>query len=169
MELMILSKECVKDQINSIGYHTKMHDTTLQIQGKKVDLKCNMYVGFIYCRSTPSNEDIQFLNDMFADCKILLGDFNLSHRIKSEQRKLQTVCGDSRESILNEVTRAISNNQIDYVIVDKVLKSQCFASSYYNFISDHKSITLRIGLNLNKLSEETLKNHFKFKGEKSFG
>ena len=107
---MILSKEYVNDQIISISYHTKMLDNTLQIQGIKVNLKGNMYVGFIYCRSTPSNEDIQFLNDMFADCKILLEDFNLSHRIKSEQRKVQKVCGESRENILNEVTRAISNN-----------------------------------------------------------
>ena len=63
-----------------------MHDQKLQIQGIKVNLKCDMCIGFIYCRSTPTNEDVEFLSNLFADCHILLGDFNLSHRIKSGTR-----------------------------------------------------------------------------------
>ena len=41
------------------------------------------------------------------------------------------------------------------------LVGNCFATSYYNFISDHKSIALRIGVNGNKLSKSTMeKLHF---------
>ena len=109
---MLLSKECSKEKIESISYLTEMHDKRLQIEGIKVYLKTNMCIGFIYCRSTPNNEDVKFFNKVFVDCNVLLGDFNLSHRIESEKKKLHEICGDSRVSILNEITRATSNNNL---------------------------------------------------------
>ena len=84
-----------------------------------------------------------------------MGDLNLSHRVSKDRLKLEKICGHSKKSILNEITRTVSNNQLDYVLVQSGLKEHCFASSFYNFVSDHRSITLRIGLNGNQLSKQT--------------
>ena len=51
---------------------------------------------------------------------------------------------------LKEITRSISNNQQDYILIEACLLSICFATSFNKFISDHKTITLRIGLNENQ-------------------
>ena len=85
-----------------------------------------------------------------------MDDLNLSNRVKSQKTKLRTNCGDCKFSAPNEITRAISNNQLDYVIVEEQFKDYIFSTSYYNFISDHKSITLRIGLSENSLRPEIL-------------
>ena len=81
-----------------------------------------------------------------------MGDLNQSHRIEEHRQKLKELCKDSRESILHEITRSISNNQLDYVLTNAKVKENCFTTSFYNFISDHKSITIRIGLFGNTLS-----------------
>ena len=56
--------------------------------------------------------------------------------------------------ILNEITRAISNNQLDYILVDETLRERSYVTSFNNFISDHKSITARIGLEDNLFTKE---------------
>ena len=85
-----------------------------------------------------------------------MGDLNLSHQVKDQKSKLTVLCDDSKVSTLNEITRSLSNNQLDYVLVEKWLEGQTFSTSFYNFISDHKTITLRIGLDNNKLKEEII-------------
>ena len=84
-----------------------------------------------------------------------MGDFNLSHRIDNHQKKLDKLCNNVKESVLKEITRSISNNQLDYVLVNSVLKEYCYSTSFYNFISDHKAIVLRMGLDDNKISKGT--------------
>ena len=86
-----------------------------------------------------------------------MGDFNPSHRIEDNKRKLKKLCETSKMSVLNEITRAISNIQLDYVLVTEVLTNHCFTTFYYNFISDHKSIAIRIGLDGNTLKDELIK------------
>ena len=81
-----------------------------------------------------------------------MGDFNLSHRIAKDQEKVKDLCQTSKVSALNEITRSISNNQLDYILMDMILRSITFVTSYNNFISDHNSITARIGLNGNQFT-----------------
>ena len=57
---------------------------------------------------------------------------------------------------LQEHTRVMSNNQLDHILADLSFKEKCFATSYYNFISDHKTITLRVTMN-SKFTDEILK------------
>ena len=64
------------------------------------------------------------------------------------------LCHDSKVSVLNEITRSISYNQLDYVFMSKSLTSRSFVTSFHNFISDHKSITARIGMEGNSLTDE---------------
>ena len=94
------------------------------------------------------------IKNYFCQCNIILGDFNLSHRIKSDQEKLAHMCGSSKVNILSEITRSISRNQLDYILVDKDVVQNSYATSFNNFISDHKSITVRIGLEQNEFKKD---------------
>ena len=147
--------------ISLITNHTANRNDSLQIQGLVVQLKSGISLGFLYCRTTPTNSEIDYINRVYGCCEVMMGDFNLSHRNEEHKGKLKKLCENSKVSMLDEITRAISNNQLDYVIIDEVLKSHCFSTSYFNFISDHKTITLRIGLEGNTLKNEVLqKLHF---------
>ena len=59
------------------------------------------------------------------------------------------------------ITREASNNQPDHILVDKNFEETCFATSFFNFISDHNSIVVRLGGLSNEFTSETLKKfHF---------
>ena len=58
-------------------------------------------------------------------------------------------------------------------MVDEVLKPICFATSFNNFISDHKSVTVRIGLYGNQITDEvkaklTFDREFHLKAKENF-
>ena len=152
--LLISKKSKYQDQIQSLTIQTLKRDENLQIQGLIVRLLNDLKIGFIYCRSTPTHQEINAINKAFDECHILTGDFNLSHRIAGDKEKLTNLCQTRRKSVLNEITRSQSNNQLDYVLVDAILKQFCFATSFNNFISDHKSVTARIGLYGNQITDE---------------
>ena len=83
-----------------------------------------------------------------------LGDSNLSHRINDEHEKVKKICGSRRISLLNEITCSKSDNQLDYIIVEENMEKNCYATSFTNFISDHKTITVRISLGSRTLLKE---------------
>ena len=85
---------------------------------------------------------------------MILGDLNLSHRHEEDQEKIKVLCDEGRVSALTEITRAASNNQLDYILINKILSRSCFVTAYNNFISDHKAITLRINLNKNPILDK---------------
>ena len=155
MGLMLLSSRNSKfnGQV-SITHQTAQRDGSLQIEGLILRLKTNLKIGFVYCRSSPTNPEIKAINKYFEECNILMGDFNLSHRVKQDQEKVTKLCQESKFSALNEITRAISNNQLDYILVDETLRERSYVTSFNNFISDHKSITARIGLEDNLFTKE---------------
>ena len=84
---------------------------------------------------------------------MLMGDFNWSHRIPEDQEKIKTLCQTTKESVLHEITRSLSENQLDYILLENSLKEVSFATSFNNFVSDHKAIAVRIGLDGNKFTE----------------
>ena len=155
MGLLLMSSKGTLNQIVNISHHSIVDEGSLQIQGLKVRLASNTSVGAIYCRRTPTTNDIQKINEVFGDCDILMGDFNLSHRIDNHQKKLKKLCDYGKQSTLKEITRSISNNQLDYVLVKTELIDKCYSTSFYNFISDHKAVALRMGLEDNNLLENT--------------
>ena len=55
--------------------------------------------------------------------------------------------------MLHEITRSLSENQLDYILLENSLKEVSFATSFNNFVSDHKAIAVRIGLDGNKFTE----------------
>jgi hypothetical protein len=156
MGLMILSKKTSSliGQIQSITHQTLKRESLLQIQGLILRMTNSLKFGFLYCRSTPNNPEIKAIKKYFAECCVLMGDLNLSHRIDGDKLKIITLCGEDKFSALAEITRSISNNQLEYILLHKKHEEYFFATSFHNFISDHKSITVRLGLNGNKLTNE---------------
>ena len=166
MGLMLLAgknSETYKN-IKSVTYQKAKRKNTLQIQGLIVKFSVSLNVGFIYCRSTPSNSEVQSICENFLECNILMGDFNLSHRNKEDLQKVSKLCHPNKVNVLNEITRPLSNNQLDYIFVDKVINEHIFVTSYNNFISDHKSVIFRIGLDKNKITKE-MKGRINFDSE----
>ena len=156
MGLMILTsmKSTVLDQFKSVTHLPAMRNNKLQIQGLIIRLKIGLKFGFIYCRSGPNNSEIKAIRKYFNECTFLMGDFNLSHRVKEDQKKINEICQSTKVSFLKEITRTISNNQLDYILIDEKFTEICFVTSYNNFISDHNSTVLRVGLNDNEFTEE---------------
>ena len=153
MGLMVLSNfnSSISNKISNLNHQVVKRDGHLQIQGLIIKLTDELSLGFVYCRSSPSNAEIKAMNKYFNQCTTVMGDFNLSHRHEKDQEKLKALCQDGKFSALNEITRAISNNQLDYILVKNALKIFCFATSFHNFISDHKAIVLRFNLDGNEI------------------
>ena len=152
--LLFSKKSGYCNQLLSLTIQTLKRADSLQIQGLIVRMMNGLKLGFIYCRSTPTEQEIRAINKSFCECNIIMGDFNLSHRINADKEKLKSLCQNDKVSILREITRSQSNNQLDYILVEAILKPISFCTSFNNFISDHKSITVRIGLDGAQISEE---------------
>ena len=69
----------------TITYQTAKRDGNIQIEGMVVKLECDIQFGFVYCRSTPTSSDIRTITKCFGECNVLMGDLNLSQRIKADQ------------------------------------------------------------------------------------
>ena len=154
MGLMLLTSKnsSIDERIQSITHQTASRQQKLQIQGLIVRLTKGKNFGFVYCRSTPSSQEIKAMYTDYKDCNILMGDFNLSHRITEDQHKIDQLCQNKKVNSLNEITRSLSNNQLDYILIDEDLRF--FVTSYNNFISDHKTIIARPASYENELTNE---------------
>jgi hypothetical protein len=112
--------------------------------------------GFVYCRSTPNTKEIKAMCNFFHECNILMGDFNLSHKSSEDQAKNSKLCDGQKINALKEITRSMSGNQLEYILIDANLKGNYFVTSYNNVISDHKTIVARIESEENKLTNEII-------------
>ena len=86
---------------------------------------------------------------------MILGDLNLNPMNESEKLLLELLCGTEQQQYLKEITTK-EYNQLDHIVADKSLEGQLYATSFVNFISDHKTITARVGFNENKFSRKFL-------------
>ena len=69
-----------------------------------------------------------------------MGDFNLNANITKQKSMLERICNE-KKSVLKEVTTE-KLNQLDYIFIDERMIKISYSTSYENFISDHKSITI---------------------------
>ena len=90
------------------------------------------------------------------NCSALLGDLNLSPRNEFDLKKIKEICQKKKSLALKEVTRYTSNNQVDHILVNDKLLKTTYATSFFNFMGDHKSIVLIIGGHHNKFRGEIL-------------
>ena len=98
---------------------------------------------FIYCRTTPNREETRWIKQTTANSQYLMGDLNLDPAKHDQKNKLQSICNKVKKSLLNETT---TNNkvQLDHILGIEKEGVAIFTTSFVNFISDHKSITIRI-------------------------
>ena len=74
-----------------------------------------------------------------------MGDLNLSVDRNPDKSILEILCGDERILHLNDITTIGMNvRQLDHIMVRKTIKYTVQTDSYYNYISDHRTICLRI-------------------------
>ena len=111
-----------------------------QIQG----LNCKIdghSLSFLYCRVTPTKTEAKYIYEQTKDVDYLLGDLNLDPQEYEQEQKLVIIRG-RKKSILNELTT--KNKQLDHIVGIVPENIRVFATAFKNFMSDHKSITLRI-------------------------
>ena len=114
-------------------------------------------IAFVYIRPNKATKTLinTLLNSFDCkDCDLIMGDFNLNRRNPNEYERLIQLCQEDKlEAVLKEPTTK-SYHQPDHILVDKSLKERVFVTSFYNFISDHKSIVARIGVGNNTLLKD---------------
>ena len=62
---------------------------------------------------------------------------------------------EKKKNFLNEITTN-QYNQLDHIIAEKSLEKQLYTTSFFNFISDHKTITARIAFDRNAFTKQFL-------------
>ena len=154
--LLISRISVAAEKIQNSTHQVVNRENTLQIQGLIISMANRKKFGFVYCRSTPNTKEIKAMCNFFHECNILMGDFNLSHKSSEHQAKISKLCDGQKINALKEITRSMSGNQLEYILIDENLKGNYFVTSYNNFISDHKTIVARIGSEENKLTNEFL-------------
>ena len=158
MGLLILASKCINNRkrpmINNVLCQTANRNDKLQIQGLTIKINDSLNVGFLYCRTKPTDKEVQAIIKYFQECQVLFGDLNLSIKDSADLKKLKCLCNKQKEIALKETTRILSNNQLDHILVDKKLMKHTFVTSFFNFISDHKSIVFRFGGEGSKFTDE---------------
>ena len=131
-----------------------------EIFAQTMTLKCsNFAVTFIYINRTPTFNEVERINQTTQYSNIIMGDLNLDpSRDDEDQRKMSILMGHHKKRVLHEVTSKRNNNQLDHILMDKNLCSEYFSTSYNNYTSDHKAITIRIPFAGNKFSDDFKKD-----------
>ena len=143
MGLLLLtpSDKGIKPHIES--NFTKEKNGQSQIQGIACSVGENSFC-FIYCRSTPIQSEALYIEEETHGYDYLLGDLNLDQNDQDEQNKVVTICGREKNILLNEVTTK-NGKQLDHILGKKKENENIFTTAFYNFTSDHRTISIRIG------------------------
>ena len=78
---------------------------------------------------------------------------------ETEKKLLDKLCTEGKISHLDDVTTD-KLNQLDYVFLEEKFVKDAFSTAFKNFISDHKSITVRIPDIGNEFSEDFKTKYF---------
>ena len=128
------------------GVKTVQGRQIVYVQGIRVSIEqLKRKFGFVYIRETPTKEEITKIQHMFRNCSLIMGDINLDPNRSADVEKLTILCGHSLTRILHEPT-TFNYNQLDHVIIDKKLAPFSFSTSFFNYTTDHRTITVRIPL-----------------------
>ena len=115
-----------------------------QIQTMSGNIRGHSF-SFVYCRSTPTLSEIEWLFSKTVSTNYILGDLNLDSNILLQGEKLSMLCRDGKSTLLDEITTK-NNNQLDHILGIMRDNLTVFTTSFMNFVSDHKAITIRISL-----------------------
>ena len=168
-EYSILRRFDISDNKKHMGFLIMKPREAAEIHLKHIaqfkDSKCQVIIeeincirfAFIYLRPNAGDKDqiskiLQ--NYQCSEVDVIMGDVNLNPRISFENDRLKQLC-QNKEQALNEVT-TVHKNQLDHILVSNKYKGHVYVTSFFNFISDHKSIVIRIGEN--ELKDEVVQS-----------
>ena len=100
-------------------------------------------ISFLYARTKPSISECRQIHEITVKFAFALGDVNLCPTEKSDEEKLQIICGNDKIRHLNQIT-TVRGNQPDHILVIKDRRNTVYTDSFFNFISDHIGIILRM-------------------------
>ena len=98
-------------------------------------------ISFVYIRCTPTASDVAWLYLQTSESDFLIGDLNCDPEIPAQKTLLDEIGGLKLRLLVEPTTR--SRKQLDHIL-GVASRNIYFATSYHNFISDHKSVTLRL-------------------------
>ena len=156
----LLALSSIKSKFNfkemKINRFKEIKENKTHLQGLLIllpDLKLKL--AFLYIRETPTTADIKNILKHCQNCSALIGDLNLNPRDSTQMKNLKLLCKEDKYLALQDITTRY-NNQLEHIIVDTILKPIVYATSYFNLISDHKTVTIRFGLQNNQFNEAFL-------------
>ena len=121
--------------------YTQKNFTQMQVvYGKFKEFDLN--VAFVYVRETPSYQEVRMLQKDLELSQLVMGDLNIDSNRSPDDEKLKLLC-TTRSRLLTELTTH-RFNQLDHVLLDTTKFDKYYSTSYINFSSDHKVITVRI-------------------------
>ena len=100
---------------------------------------------FVYCRSTPTLSEAEWLLTKTVDSNYVLGDLNLDTNISVQRERSSIICSEDKWPLLQEITTKY-NNQLDHILGIQRGDVKIFTTSFTNFVSDHKTTVIRISL-----------------------
>ena len=145
---------------NQIGNEFKKVDSFVQSKGCSSQiqiLNCRFrksLFSFVYCRTTPNIQECEWINEKTKEA-FVIGDLNLNKKCEDQKNKIIGICGKEKICLLYENTTN-HFNQLDHIL--GASEHRVFTTSFFNFISDHKTIVLRMSLSdANFIEDERLK------------
>ncbi len=158
MGLLILapkdSKTNVKFQLGSTNSLDRIDQGQVKCQVQTLQCSINKHsFSFVYCRTTPSTAETEWIKKMTNNIQYLMGDLNLEPTKHDQNNKLQTICNRSKKSLLKEITTK-NGVQLDHILGIEKKEVRIFTTSFVNFVSDHKSVMIRISESGSKFIED---------------
>ena len=123
-----------------------------QVQTIQCSIRENSF-SFVYSRATPTLPEAVWLQEKTAGSCYLMGDLNLDPCVQDQKNKISIICGQSKISLLNETTTK-NKRQLDHILGVKGKNVTIFTTSFHNFVSDHKAVTMRISVSGDKFVED---------------
>ena len=158
MGILILSPKCKGQPKMQFGISRTFEDVSCQVVIQDFGPPIHASFAYVYLRPNTGNMDqIRKILEKYECemCDFIIGDLNLNPNIPCEKERLQEMCSNKKSMALKEVTTR-QKNQLDHILVDQKWKGKVFVTSFLNFISDHKTIILRLGIDNNCLKDEII-------------
>ena len=152
MGLLTLTPKDTKIKFEFEQNHNLYRIDQCQIQTAHCSINTHSF-SFVYCRTTPSIEETNWVKEITADIHYLMGDFNLEPTVHDQKVKLHIICDQLKHPLLKEITTK-NGVQLDHILGIKRNGVEIFTTSFVNFVSDHKSVVIRISHSGSKFADD---------------
>jgi hypothetical protein len=143
--LLLASKESKLGSEVQVGNHFHMDKNgQTQVQAMECSVRRHAFI-FVYCRESPNLAESEWLRRKASSSHYVLGDLNLDPNVPDQKRKILIICAQDRKPLLIEITTK-NDKQLDHILGPERVGVKIFTTSFMNFVSDHKAITMRISL-----------------------